>query len=98
MIRKLTTVAMENPVPVPVMFANCDSECLMALESRVRELETKVAAADKPKAFKKNAAAKKLGVSPWTVWKLLSTGKLKQTPYGTIPETEIDRHLAEAAK
>lgn len=40
-------------------------------------------------------AAKAMGTSRQTVWRLTATGKIKKTEYGTIPVTELQRHLDE---
>jgi hypothetical protein len=42
-----------------------------------------------------NQAAKSLGVSRRTIWRLCASGQLTKTSYGTIPVAELERHLVE---
>ena len=43
-------------------------------------------------------AARALGVSRQTVWRLKATGEIRATAYGVIPVSELQRHLQEQIK
>lgn len=44
-------------------------------------------------ALTKKEAAKALGVSVQTIWRLTATGKLPKTTYGVFPISAIEEHL-----
>jgi hypothetical protein len=73
-------------------------EIIASLCERVEALERRLHEAGALDAVTKKEAARRLSVSPWTVWKLIATGQIKVTPYGRVPVSEIGRHLTEAAK
>lgn len=46
-------------------------------------------------ALTKTEAAKYLGVSVQTIWRLAALGKIKKTSYGTYPIESLNNHLRE---
>lgn len=54
--------------------------------------------ANPPLAVSVREAAKRLGISRTTMWKLCATGKIRKTSYGTIAIRELERHLATEAR
>lgn len=44
-------------------------------------------------ALTKSGAAKALGVSEHTIWRLASTGQIAKTSYGTYPVASLNAHL-----
>ncbi len=46
-------------------------------------------------ALRRTEAAEYLSISTVTLWKLVSTGRIKRTSYGTYAVAELDRHLSE---
>lgn len=46
-------------------------------------------------ALTKAEAAKYLGVSVQTIWRLCALGKIKKTSYGTYPVESLNNHLKE---
>ena len=45
-------------------------------------------------ALPKGKAAEAIGVSRSTLYRQIASGKIRVTSYGTIPVTELQRHLA----
>lgn len=70
-------------------------QIVAALEPVIRRVVAEELAKKTPlrAALTKTEAAKYLGVSTQTIWRLQSAGKIKKTSYGTYPIQSLDEHL-----
>lgn len=105
MLRQLSSVPMLNPQPLPVLWLDgSDPAMIRALFERVAQLEQRILEIESPTlALNTVGAAKAIGVGRKKVWMLKSLDdkdpmKLRFTPYGTVPISEIKRHLEVATK